>query len=472
MKLITFNRVISLTALLFVMGLYGCSAILDIDSLQPPDGTTSQPPDGTTPDMGVDGPTVDSGITSTIIGAAGGTATSANGKATLVIPAGALSSNVTITIGPTATVPTGNLGQAYSIGPSGTTFLKAVTLTIVYDPAKIGSVLQTNLRLGTVVSNAWQMVAQSTVDVTKKSVNGSLLHLSKFGVIPAPVVSDAGADSDAAPPTDAKPDQASDQTVIDQTVPDQTVPDQAVPDQAVPDQGGPDQMVYLDGTIADANPCGTEFPVAGCCMDNQNLKICYKGSPQTINCPTVFGQPYCGWNSTASTYGCGSVNTSAPGNIPPRKCPGVDASVFYDSAPPDQMVSDQVVVLPDQMVPDQVVVLPDQNVPDQVVVLPDQSVPDQVVVLPDQSVPDQFVVLPDQSVPDQFVVLPDQSVPDQVVVLPDQSVPDQVVVLPDQMVPDQAVVLPDQLVPDQAVVLPDQMVPDQTVVVPDLPSAE
>jgi len=162
---------------------------------------------------------------------------------------------------------------------------------------------------------------------------------------------DAG--TDQALPDNALPDVAipdlpladlkvvPDQTVPDMPIPDLPVPDLPISDLPIPDQALPDQKVYPDLAIPDANPCGTEYPVAGCCLDNKNLKICYKGSPQTINCPTVFGQPYCGWNSTANSYGCGAINASAPGNSPPRKCPGIDASVTYDSGPPDQSVPDK-----------------------------------------------------------------------------------------------------------------------------------
>jgi len=75
-----------------------------------------------------------------LIGAGGGTFTTADGV-TVEVPAGALSSNVTITVtrAPNAPLPPGSraVGDAYTFGPEGTQFQHPVTVTLPFDPAKL-----------------------------------------------------------------------------------------------------------------------------------------------------------------------------------------------------------------------------------------------------------------------------------------------------------------------------------------------
>jgi hypothetical protein len=79
------------------------------------------------------------------IGPAGGTATVSSGPiagAAIVVPAGALSSDVVITIAPgsdvaSTVVQVQGAGPAVSFGPSGQTFSADVTLTIPFDPQSL-----------------------------------------------------------------------------------------------------------------------------------------------------------------------------------------------------------------------------------------------------------------------------------------------------------------------------------------------
>jgi hypothetical protein len=74
------------------------------------------------------------------IGSAGGTVTSSDGKASVAIPAGALSADVMITItalGIVMAPDVAKVGGAYQLGPAGTTFAKPVTVTMPYDATTI-----------------------------------------------------------------------------------------------------------------------------------------------------------------------------------------------------------------------------------------------------------------------------------------------------------------------------------------------
>ncbi|MGH7646683.1 MAG: hypothetical protein ACREND_01085, partial [Gemmatimonadaceae bacterium] len=120
------------------------------------------------------------------LGLKAGTVTSADGLASVDVPAGALSQNIPITVAP-ATNPTPNTlmvaGTAYDLGPNGTQFSKDLTLTITYDPAKVpaGSGAHA-LALYHLVNGTWQQVTGSTVDTLAHTVRASITGFSVYSV--------------------------------------------------------------------------------------------------------------------------------------------------------------------------------------------------------------------------------------------------------------------------------------------------
>lgn len=122
-----------------------------------------------------------------VVGSSGGTITALGGQVTLVVPPGALSENVGITVAPAATVPTvPHLvpGTAFDFGPSGTTFPQAVQLTIKYDPAHVpATAREAALRLHKVVDNIWQPVVGSSVNTGTTSVTGSISSFSSYAAV-------------------------------------------------------------------------------------------------------------------------------------------------------------------------------------------------------------------------------------------------------------------------------------------------
>lgn len=119
------------------------------------------------------------------IGAAGGTATSADGKLSLVVPPGALAQDTAIGIQPiTNTSPAGRSG-AYRLLPEGTAFQKPVTLRIKYaDQDTAGT---TAGLLGIAYQRAdriWHWVNNPSLDSEAKTVSVETTHFSDWALQP------------------------------------------------------------------------------------------------------------------------------------------------------------------------------------------------------------------------------------------------------------------------------------------------
>ena len=132
-----------------------------------------------------------SGPVSGSIGPAGGTLTSADGKALLLVWAGSLSTFVTFTI--KTGMFWGNLDQGYEFGPAATMFSKQALVRITYDPKKLQGANEADLKLGTLTGGTtWTTVPGSTVDVKANQVTGMVSTLGVFGVICPGCQLDAG----------------------------------------------------------------------------------------------------------------------------------------------------------------------------------------------------------------------------------------------------------------------------------------
>ena len=131
-----------------------------------------------TPDPTPIGAPVGSAAT-TRIGAAGGTATSSDGRLSLSIPAGALASDTTISVQAISNNAWGGLGTAYRLGPSGIHFSSPVTLQFSYSndtvqvPELLGVAYQDT-------DNIWYSVPDYTVDSTAQAVTASVNHFSDW----------------------------------------------------------------------------------------------------------------------------------------------------------------------------------------------------------------------------------------------------------------------------------------------------
>ena len=115
-----------------------------------------------------------------IIGAAGGTIISADGRAELNIPAGALSSDLAISIQPITNECPNGVGVGYDFLPNGTKFMIPAVLTLHYtdddingtDPYLINMAVQDSL-------NEWQVDIFKDVDTVGKTIIFDVNHFSR-----------------------------------------------------------------------------------------------------------------------------------------------------------------------------------------------------------------------------------------------------------------------------------------------------
>ena len=120
------------------------------------------------------------------VGPEGGTVTSDDQNVTLEVPQGALSGDITFSIGSTTDHPGGStVGTAYEIGPSGTAFANAATLTFRYQEILAPGDDESDVRVATVENNEW-IALNTTVDAQNNTVGAKIGHLSIFGMILVP----------------------------------------------------------------------------------------------------------------------------------------------------------------------------------------------------------------------------------------------------------------------------------------------
>lgn len=121
------------------------------------------------------------------IGPAGGTVTAFGGAVRLVIPANALATPTGITIRTTSQVPLDPhavAGSAYQVGPAGTTFATAATLSVHYDASQGPSgVPESDLRVHVLGgASTWETLAQSTTDSGGNEASGAITTAGIYGV--------------------------------------------------------------------------------------------------------------------------------------------------------------------------------------------------------------------------------------------------------------------------------------------------
>ncbi len=133
----------------------------------------------------LDGDESDGG-TITVIGSAGGTVTSSDGKVVITIPAGALSADTQISI--RINTASGSLGTPYTFAPEGITFNKPVTVTISYADADIPDGASDDSILLAKQYNGyfWRALAHSMVDSNAKTVSAQVIGFSTYGLTIGP----------------------------------------------------------------------------------------------------------------------------------------------------------------------------------------------------------------------------------------------------------------------------------------------
>lgn len=132
----------------------------------------------------------------TAVGREGGIVTSPDGRVTLEIPAGALTSEVDVSIGEVDAegdeMPDGAIGFAYEIEPAGLPLLRPATLTFDLSAGDAeareldlsDAVAVEDLALLTDKGDAWDRLADRETDEEDRTVSGSVLFFGTYAVAP------------------------------------------------------------------------------------------------------------------------------------------------------------------------------------------------------------------------------------------------------------------------------------------------
>jgi hypothetical protein len=139
-------------------------------------GDSPRPPSNALPDAGAP-----------VVGPAGGTVTSADGRATLVVPPGALAVPLPLTLRPATSVPLdphATSRSGYALDPRDASFTAPATLTLQYDPALGPSGTdERELRLHAVDGGIWEQVAQASIDLVGHEASAPVRSGGTYGVV-------------------------------------------------------------------------------------------------------------------------------------------------------------------------------------------------------------------------------------------------------------------------------------------------
>lgn len=143
----------------------------------------SDEPGPTNKPLVTDRGTAQGNAATTTIGSSGGTLSTADGKLTVTIPAGGLSSNTTISIQPISNEGPLGLGMGYRLSPEGTTFQLPVTLTFHYDEDILNNTNEDFLWVITQADDgSWNAAVNSEVNTSANTVMVTTTHFSDWAL--------------------------------------------------------------------------------------------------------------------------------------------------------------------------------------------------------------------------------------------------------------------------------------------------
>ncbi len=146
------------------------------------DGPGSKTPPERSPIQAARGATTGAAITASI-GAAGGTLSSADGKITITVPAGAVTAATTFSIQPVAnTLRPGDDASmpSYRVLPENVTFAKPISVKMKYDPAKLTTGAESSARMAYQTADGKWKSARATLDMTAKTLTAEVTHFCDF----------------------------------------------------------------------------------------------------------------------------------------------------------------------------------------------------------------------------------------------------------------------------------------------------
>ena len=121
--------------------------------------------------------------TTQLIGATGGTITSPNGDLRIQVPAGAVSGDITFSLTPITSKATGAFGQAWRLGPEGTTFATAVTISFKYSGAMLNGAAPESILVASQNSDRTWTRSTPVLDKTASTVSLGSKHLSDWSMV-------------------------------------------------------------------------------------------------------------------------------------------------------------------------------------------------------------------------------------------------------------------------------------------------
>ena len=160
--------------IIFLLALVcGCKKTNSSGNNPPNPGSTT----GAITDVG----TPSGNVVTKTIGSAGGTINSSDGRLELIIPAGSLGSDISVSIQPVTNECPGGIGLAYDLLPSGTKFSTPATLRFHYttddvngtDPYMLYFAFQDSL-------HEWNPNLEKDVDTSGKSVSFDISHFTPY----------------------------------------------------------------------------------------------------------------------------------------------------------------------------------------------------------------------------------------------------------------------------------------------------
>jgi hypothetical protein len=122
---------------------------------------------------------------SKVIGVDGGSLSSADGRLSVSVPAGALAANTTIAIEPITDMTREGQGTAYRLTPHGEIFAQPVTLSFNYGDDEIAGSAPENLKLAFQREDGyWQLVPDPVLDSASKRISVETTHFSDWVHVP------------------------------------------------------------------------------------------------------------------------------------------------------------------------------------------------------------------------------------------------------------------------------------------------